>query len=436
MNIDTLIHAGWIVPVIPENTVYHQHSIALADGCIVDIVPWKQAVEQFHAQATIELRQHCLMPGLINTHTHAPMSLMRGIADDLKLMDWLQNHIWPLEQQWVSEDFVAVGTRLAIAEMLLSGTTCFNDMYFYPETVTQVVAGLGIRATIGLILIDAPTNWAKTTDEYISQGLAVHDIVRNEPLVNTAFAPHAPYTVCDANLLRMRALVEEMEIPIHMHVHETSDEVSNAIAETGKSPVQRLAELELLANGFIGVHMVHVSEPDRALYAESGAHVVHCPSSNLKLASGFCPIQQYVSDGINIALGTDSAASNNRLDMFTEMRSAALIAKAVAHDASAIPAHTALSMATINGARALGIDTVTGSLEAGKSADLIAIDMDDIVTRPMFNPISQLVYATHCHQVTDVWIAGKHLVQSGKLSSMDITQLKYDVDRWQQQLDS
>ncbi len=434
MNIDILINAGWIIPIIPEGTVLPQHAIAIANGRIIDILPWQQADEQFQSRQTIELTRHCVIPGLINSHTHAAMSLLRGNADDLALMDWLQNHIWPLEQQWVNEDFVADGTRLAIAEMLRAGITCFNDMYFFPEIAAQQAQQIGIRARIGLILIDAPTNWAQTPDEYFSKGLALHDQLRGNALVSTAFAPHAPYTVCDANLKRMQVLAQELDIPIHMHVHETAGEVSEALARNGKHPLQRLSELALLSSSFIGVHMVHLTDAEIEHYALSGAHVVHCPTSNLKLASGFCPVDQLLNAGINVALGTDSAASNNQLDILGELRCAALIGKSVASNASAIPAKTALSMATINGAKALGLDKHIGSLENGKSADLIAIDMDTLESMPMFDPISHLVYASQRNQVTDVWIAGQHLVESGQLTGVDVADLKTKVADWQHRL--
>ncbi|HFD11644.1 MAG TPA: TRZ/ATZ family hydrolase [Crenotrichaceae bacterium] len=434
MKIDTIIKAGWIIPVVPENQVYPKHAIAVSDGKIIDILPWQLADDQFEPQTTIELFQHCLLPGLINAHTHAAMTLMRGIADDLALMDWLQNHIWPLEQQWVDEDFVADGTCLAIAEMLQAGITCFNDMYFFPEITAQFAQQMGIRACIGLILIDAATNWAQTPDQYFSKGLALHDQLRGNPFIRTAFAPHAPYTVCDTNLKRMRALAHELEIPIHMHIHETADEVNEAMARNGKRPLQRLSELELLSDSLMGVHMVHVTDAEIEQYAQSGAHIVHCPSSNLKLASGFCPVNQFLNAGINVALGTDSASSNNQLDILGELRCAALLGKAVANDASAIPAHSALAMATINGAKALALDETIGSLESGKSADLIAVDMDTLATRPMFDPISQLVYATQRHQVTDVWVAGQHRVQSGHLTEINITDLKQKVADWQHRL--
>ena len=375
MIVDTLIHARWIIPVEPESVTYEHHTLVIDSGKIIDLLPTDLAKQKYQGTTTENLENHALLPGLINCHTHAAMTLMRGIADDLPLMDWLQNHIWPLEQKWMSEAFVKDGTDLAIAEMILGGTTCFNDMYFFPEITAGQAIHHGIRAKVGLIVIDFPSVWAQNSDEYIEKGLALHEQLRLSDLCSTAFAPHAPYTVSDEPLQKIRTLADELELPIHMHVHETLHEVEQAQAQTGQRPLQRLQELGLVNPSLIAVHMTQLSDEEISLFAESGAHIVHCPESNLKLASGFCPVARCLAAGINVALGTDGAASNNDLDMFGEMRTAALLGKAVAGDASAIPAMTALRMATINGAKALGLDTCCGSLSVGKAADVIAIDL-------------------------------------------------------------
>jgi 5-methylthioadenosine/S-adenosylhomocysteine deaminase len=322
------------------------------------------------------------------------MSLLRGLADDLPLHDWLNNHIWPAESRWVSEEFVHDGTQLAMAEMLRCGTTCFNDMYFFPDVTARAAAHCGMRASVGLIVIDFPTVWANDADEYISRGLAVHDKFRGDPLIRTMFAPHAPYTVSDKPLEHIRVLADELDIGVHMHVHETAEEIERALDLTGKRPLARLQELELLSPALLAVHMTQLSNAEISELAAAGGHVVHCPESNLKLASGFCPVQSLVAAGVNVALGTDSAASNNDLDMLGEMRTAALLGKAVSGDASALPAHTALRMATLNGATALGIGEETGSLLTGKWADITAVRLDAIETRPLYDPVSQLVYAS------------------------------------------
>lgn len=419
-NIDTLLQARWLVPINPAHDCLEHHSIAIDDGRIIDILPDDQAIVQYSAQNRIAYPKHALMPGMINCHTHAAMNLFRGLADDLALMDWLQNHIWPAEQQWINEAFVQTGTELAIAEMLRCGTTCFNDMYFYPDVSARVARRVGIRACIGLIVLDLPTVWAQNADEYIDKGTALRDLYRDDELIRTAFAPHAPYTVSDAPLQKIRTLADELDVPVHMHVHETAFEVADAVEKSGKRPLQRLHELGLVSPNLLAVHMTQLLDSEIELLAAAGSHVLHCPESNLKLASGFCPVAKLLAAGVNVALGTDGAASNNDLDMFGEMRTAALLAKGVANDATALPAHQALEMATINGARALGIDSFTGSLEIGKQADIIAIDLSAIETTPMFNPISHLVYCTGREQVSDVWVAGKHLMKQRVLTSLDI----------------
>jgi 5-methylthioadenosine/S-adenosylhomocysteine deaminase len=362
------------------------------------------------------------------------MSLMRGIADDLPLMDWLQNHIWPLEQQWMSEEFVKDGTDLAIAEMILSGTTCFSDMYFFPEIAAQQAIQHGMRASLGLIVIDFPTVYAQNSDEYLAKGLALHEQVRDELLITVALAPHAPYTVSDAPLQKIKQRADELGLFVNMHVHETLHEVDQAHKDTGKRPLQRLQELGLVNASFVAVHMTQLNNEEINMMAAANAHVVHCPESNLKLASGFCPVARCLMAGINVALGTDGAASNNDLDMLGEMRTAALLAKAVANDASAVPAMTALQMATLNGAKALGLDKDIGSLVIGKAADMIAIDLDCLSTQPVYDPISQIVYAASRQQVTDVWVNGKRVLKKRQLTTIDTLDLKTKIAGWQSRL--
>ncbi|MGR9045386.1 MAG: TRZ/ATZ family hydrolase [Gammaproteobacteria bacterium] len=434
MQVDTLLHARWIIPVEPESVTYEHHTLVIDDGRIVDLLPTADVERKYQAQTVETLEQHALIPGLINSHTHAAMSLLRGIADDLHLMDWLQNHIWPLERKWVGEAFVRDGVDLAIAEMIRGGTTCFNDMYFFPEITANQAIYHGIRAGIGLILIDFPSAWAEHSDHYIEKGLDLHDQLRHEPLISTVFAPHAPYTVSDSPLKKIRTFASELEIPIHMHVHETRHEVEQELEKFGKRPLQRLHELGLIDPAFLAVHMTQLSDAEIALFAETGGHIVHCPESNLKLASGFCPVARCLDAGINVALGTDGAASNNDLDMLGEMRTAALLGKTVAGDASAVPAMTALKMATINGARALGIDHETGSLGIGKAADVVAIDLSPIETQPLHCPLSQIVYAAGRQQVTDVWVAGKRLLKQRQLTTLDISDLTHKLKEWQHRL--
>jgi 5-methylthioadenosine/S-adenosylhomocysteine deaminase len=404
------------------------------EGKIVDLLDSQQALLKYQPRRLEKLENHALIPGLINCHTHAAMSLLSGIADDLPLMDWLQNHIWPAEQKWVSEAFVRDGTDLAIAQMLRGGTTCFNDMYFFPEVVAQQAVQHGIRANIGLIVFDFPTAWAENADAYLTKGLALHEQLRHQALISMSFAPHAPYTVSDEPLQKLRTFADEMDLTVHMHVHETAFEVAEQQQKTQQTPLQRLNDLGLLTPSFMAVHMTQLDPEQIAFFAETGAHIVHCPESNLKLASGFCPLAQCLEAGINVALGTDGSASNNDLDMLGEMRTAALLAKGVAGNAAAVSAMQALQMATLNGAKALGLDAEIGSLSIGKAADVVAIDLSEIETQPIFNPVAQIVYAASRQQVTDVWVAGKQLLKKRQLTSLDLADLKQRTAVWQQKL--
>jgi 5-methylthioadenosine/S-adenosylhomocysteine deaminase len=434
MNVDAILLARWIVPVEPDGVVLEHHALVLDGGRIRDLLPQAEALERYQAQTVEHFDRHVLIPGLVNAHTHAAMALMRGVADDLPLMVWLNEHIWPLEQRWMGEAYVRDGVDLAMAEMLRGGTTCFNDMYFFPEIAARRVLHCGMRAVVGLILIDFPTVWAQSADEYLAKGLALADELRHEPLLQTAFAPHAPYSVSDAPLQRVRVLAEEIDKPIHMHLHETQDEIQQGLRSHGMRPLRRLEQLELIGPRFVAVHMTQLQDEEIDLLATAGAHVVHCPESNLKLASGFCPLDKLLKAGVNVALGTDGAASNNDLDMFGEMRSAALLAKAVAGDASAVPAHTALRMATLNGAKALGLDEQIGSLQPGKAADLVAVNLDALETRPLFDPVSQLVYAASRRQVSDVWVAGRRLLRQGQLTTLELDEILARADHWQAKL--
>jgi 5-methylthioadenosine/S-adenosylhomocysteine deaminase len=431
---ETLIHARWVIPVEPDGMVLEYHSIAIDEGRLSAILPSSEARRSYQAQLTLELDRHALIPGLVNTHTHAAMTLLRGIADDLQLMDWLQQHIWPAEQKWVSEQFVHDGTQLAVAEMLRSGTTCFNDMYFFPEVTARVAANSGIRASVGMILLDFPTAYAEGPERYFAKGLALYEEYRHHPLIRCAFAPHAPYTVSDPPLKKVQILADELDLPVHIHLHETASEIETSLKTCGKRPLQRLQQLGLLSPALLGVHMTQLEPAEIQQIGESGTSVVHCPESNLKLASGFCPVQRLIDAGINVALGTDGAASNNDLDMLGEMKTAALLAKAVHGDASALPAHSVLRMATLNGARALGLADETGSLEAGKWADITAVDLETLETSPLYNPVSQLVYAASREQVTDVWVAGQHVLKDRELTHLESRKLIHRALDWQERI--
>jgi len=337
-HIDTLLHARWVIPVDNKHRYLDHHAIAIHEDKIIDILPSEQANNKYSADANRRYEQHALIPGLINSHTHAAMNLFRGLADDLSLMDWLENHIWPAEAEHVNEAFVHTGTELAIAEMIRSGTTCFNDMYFFPDVTARVAADVGIRASVGLILIDFPTVWANNSEEYIDKGLAVFDHYKGHKLIKTAFAPHAPYTVSDEPLKHIRTLADELDLGVHMHIHETAYEVSEAEKNSGQRPLARLNDLGLLTPSLQAVHMTQLLDEEIDLLAASGSHVIHCPKSNMKLASGICPVDRLLKAGINVALGTDSSSSNNNLDMFGEMHMTALLAKVGAMDATVVPA--------------------------------------------------------------------------------------------------
>ncbi len=434
MQVDLIIEARWIIPVEPETAIFENHSLVVHYGKILEVLPQQAARLKYQPDTLKTLHQHALLPGFINAHTHTAMSLMRGVADDKPLMEWLTRHIWPLEQQWVGESFVRDGSMLAMAEMIRSGTTCFNDMYFFPDIVAQQAIKTGIRASIGLIVIDFPTVWAENSDTYIEKGLTLYDTLRNETLISTAFAPHAPYTVSDEPLKKISLFADELNIPVHMHLHETRQEIIDQQQKTDQTPLQRLAHLDLLNPAFMGVHMTQLNDNEIQQYAQTGAHLIHCPESNLKLASGFCPVAQYLDAGINVALGTDSAASNNDLDMLGEMRTAALLAKAVSQNAAAVPAMTALKMATLNGAKALGIDDKTGSLQPGKYADVIAINLDTLETQPLYDPVAQIVYSACRQQITDVWVAGKQLLKQRLLTTIDTDELNARIQYWQARL--
>ncbi len=411
------------------------HGLGVRDGRIALIAPRAVALK-YQAIETRELEGMLLAPGLINAHGHAAMTLFRGLADDLPLQRWLKDHIWPAESRWVDEDFVRCGTELAIAEQLKGGITCFSDMYFYPSVVSELVHKHGVRAQITIPVLDFPVPDARDADEALRKGVALFDDLKHHPRITIAFGPHAPYSVADDKLESIRVLVAEMDAGIHMHVHETAHEVQEALRKHGERPLARLARLQLLGPRFQAVHMTQVDDDDLALLTEHNCSVIHCPESNLKLASGFCPVERLWEAGINVAVGTDGAASNNDLDLLGETRTAALLAKAVAGSATALDAHRALRMATLNGARALGIDEHTGSLEIGKFADLVALDLSGLAQQPVYDPVSQLIYSTGRDAVRHVWVGGKQLLESGRLTRMDEQQVIANARQWGERISS
>ncbi|MDH4040531.1 MAG: TRZ/ATZ family hydrolase [Gammaproteobacteria bacterium] len=430
---DTLIHPGWIVPVLPTGAVLENHSIAITGDRITALLPRSEA-GGITAGRVLELPGHALLPGLVNSHGHAAMSLLRGFADDLPLMPWLEQHIWPAEAAHVSAGFVRDGVELAIAEMIRSGTTTFSDMYFFPDACAETAQRLGMRCQITFPILDFPTVWARDADEYISKGLALRDAVKHSALVTVGFGPHATYTVSEPNLVKVATLAAELDAAVQIHLHETRGEVLLAVEQNGERPLDSLYRLGLLGPRTQCVHMTDLGDQDIALLAATGAHVVHCPQSNMKLASGTCPVGKLLAKGVNVALGSDSAASNNDLNLFGEMQSAALLAKLQGGDASALPASAALEMATINGARALGLEDLIGSLEPGKLADLIAVDLGQPETQPLYHPLSQLVYACNGSQVTHSWIGGVQVMDRRQLTHIDLSALGARTRTWRDRI--
>jgi 5-methylthioadenosine/S-adenosylhomocysteine deaminase len=433
-RVDQVLEARWVVPVEPHGVVLEQHAVALAGDAIAEVLPIESARAKYTNAQRIQLPEHALIPGLINAHTHNPMTLMRGLADDLPLMIWLQQHIWPAEARVLGPEYVRDGIELAIAEMLRGGTTCCNENYFFPDVQAATYLKHGFRAAVGLPFIEFPSAWAKSRDEYFDKNLAVYDEFKSERLVSMTLSPHAPYTVSDESFARIRMLADQLDVPVHIHVHETAQEVEESKQQHGARPLARLQALGLVNDHLIAVHMTQLLDSEIEACAAVGASVVHCPESNLKLASGFCPAQKLRQAGVNLAIGTDGCASNNDLDMFAEMRTAALLAKGVAGDASAFDAAFALQAATLNGARALGLADRIGSIVAGKQADLTAVRLDALETQPIYHVISQLVYATGRNQVSDVWIAGVRKLESGTLCGFDVAEVRSKAHAWRERI--
>lgn len=431
--LDLLLLPTWLVPVEPAGVVLKEHGLGIRDGRIAFIGP-RSAALKLAASEVRELPGMLLSPGLVNAHGHAAMTLFRGLADDLPLMSWLENHIWPAEAKWVDEAFVRDGTDLAIAEQIKGGITCFSDMYFFPKVASERVHNSGIRAQIAIPILDFPIPGASNADEAIRQGVELFGDLKHHSRIKISFGPHAPYTVGDETLEKVRMIAEELDAAIHMHVHETAHEVQQSMEQRGERPLARLARLGLLGPRFQAVHMTQISDDDLALLVESNSSVIHCPESNLKLACGFCPVERLWQAGVNVAVGTDGAASNNDLDLLGETRTAALLAKAVAGSATALDAHRALRMATLNGARAMGLESEVGSLELGKAADIVAFDLSGLAQQPIYDPVSQLIYATGRDCVKHLWVAGKQLLDDRQLTRLDEQQLCAKAIAWGQRI--
>lgn len=433
-EIDQIIDARWIIPVEPDNVVLENHSLIIQGGYILDLLPSSDVAARYRGKEHWQLTDHVLLPGLVNLHTHAAMSLLRGYADDMPLMRWLQERIWPAESRHVSVDFVRDGTLLACWEMLRGGVTCFNDMYFFPQAAADAALAAGMRAALGITVFEFPSAYGSGAEDYLSKGLATRDALLDEPLLSFCLAPHAPYTVADTTFERIATIADQLDLPIHIHLHETRDEIDNSLKEHGVRPLERLRHLGLLGPGLIAVHAVHLDMDEIGLLATQGCHVAHCPTSNMKLASGIASIGTLLEHGIGAGLGSDGAASNNRLDMFQEMRQAALLGKLACREAAALPAHQVLKMATLEGARALGMDRHIGSLVPGKAADLVAVKLDEWDLQPCYDPLSHLVYVAGREQVSHVWVAGRLRINNKTPVDLDICALLMKTDLWQNAL--
>lgn len=434
VNADLIIEARWIATATEAQPLLENYSVVIQAGIIVDLLSISSAREKYTTTTLISLDEHVLIPGLINLHTHAAMSLMRGLADDQPLMTWLNQHIWPAEHAVVTERYVKDATLLACAEMLSGGVTCFNEMYFYPQASAMSVNQAGIRAHLGLIVIEFASSYASDADDYLQKGFAAYDSWRNDPLISTSIAPHAPYTVSNQTFESIITYAEQLGLGIHTHLHETRDEITQSEAQYGLRPIQRLAEFGMLGPNFVAAHCVHLQSNEIAMLAEYGCHVAHCPTSNLKLGSGIAPVAQLLTQGVNVGLGTDGAASNNRLDIFAEMRLGALLAKGTNEDATILPAEQALQMATLNAAKALGLDHKIGSIEVGKLADLAAVKLSNLETTPCYDPISHLVYTCGREHVTHTWVAGELRYNNGLYANIEPIELKEIINTWQPKL--
>jgi 5-methylthioadenosine/S-adenosylhomocysteine deaminase len=429
-----IISPTWIAPVIPAGALLLNHSLVIEGDRIVALVPHADALARYPDVPDLELEGHLLTPGFVNAHGHAAMTLLRGIADDREMMDWLTNWIWPIEGELVSDQFVYDGTRLAALEMIMGGTTCAADTYFFPEAASRAFTQMHFRAQVGMPVLQFANAWARNEEDHIHKGLAFRDSIKNSSLVTTAFAPHSPYSVTDDGFNKVQLYAEQLDLPIHLHLHETATEVTDSIREHGARPIERMNKLGILSPSLQAVHMTQLRDDDIEMLALNGVHVAHCPESNMKLASGFCPVGKLMVKNINVAIGTDGAASNNDLDMIQEARSASLLSKATTGDATSLDAQNCLEMMTINGARFLGLEEDIGSLEPGKLADITAVDLSHPAFQPIYNPISQLIYTASARDVSHVWIGGKRVMDNRQLPGTDTQSILAATRQWQQKI--
>lgn len=428
---DLMIEARWVATASDDCPLLHNTAIIVTQSEVIDVLPIEAARLKYSASTIACLDEHILIPGLINLHAHAPMSLMRGLADDKPLMTWLNDYIWPTEKAVISHDYVFDASLLSCAEMLAGGITCFNDMYFFPEATADAVLQSGIRANLGITVLDFPSSYANNAEDYLHKGLNARDQWREEKLISTSLAPHAPYTVSDHSFEMILTYADQLSLTIHTHLHETVEEINRSLTEFGQRPIERMFDLGLIGSNLIAAHLVHCTESEIDLMVAHGVSMAHCPTSNLKLGSGIAQTSGMLKKNLNVGLGSDGVASNNKIDLFAEMRLAALLAKGSTQDAAVLPAQQALQMATINGAKALQLEHQIGSIEIGKQADLTAVKLSDYSISPHYDPISHLVYACGREHVTHTWVAGTLRYNNGNLTEISLSQLKDIIHKWQ-----
>ncbi|MDA1134262.1 MAG: TRZ/ATZ family hydrolase [Proteobacteria bacterium] len=432
-QVDLIITPRWIFSAI-DSVVLEKTSIVVDNGNILELIPNEIIEQKYAAKASFNLTDHLLLPGLINSHTHAAMSLFKGYADDLTLQSWLTDRIWPAEKKYVDEKFVTEGSKLAIAEMIQSGITTFNDMYFYPQQTAEVAVKIGMRANLGMVLLEFPTNYASDPDDYLTKGLAFRDLFREEGLISTSLAPHAPYSVSDESFLKINTYAQELDLKIHVHLHETTTEIEDSLKQYGLTPIQRLDALGVLGPHISAAHCVHLTNTDLDILAKNNMCVIYNPTSNLKLGSGIANIKGMIERDICIAIGTDGSASNNRLDILNELNIALLINKGVNHQADFMNPAELIKMATLNGAKSIGMEGRLGSLEKGKCADLIAVNMSSLEMKPIYDPLSSLLYSGNRSMVSHVWIGGNMQMKERALINIDVDELLNGLGAWQQKI--
>lgn len=436
LDADLVLSPRLLLPVAPRNIALADASVAIGAGEVLAVGARDAVLQRFPNAPRMELPRHALMPGLVNAHGHLAMTLLRGLGESEPLKAWLETTIWPLEQRWVDAEFVRDGTRLAVAEMLACGTTTAADMYFFPEVAAQVCREAGLRVQAAFPITAVANAYSKSIDDCFAKGLALHDRFRDDDLVTTSFGPHSAYAVDRKTLERVAMLADEVDASVHIHLHETAEEVADARRQCGSSWMQLLDAIGLLNENLQAVHMTAVTEDEIRLAAERGVRVIHCPHSNMKLASGVCPVAKFLAADTVVAVGTDGAASNNGLDLFAEARLAALLAKSSSADPTALPAPDVIAMATIGGARALGLADRIGTIEPGKRADLIAVDLDTPAMQPLHDVFAQLVHAAAGANVTHTFVDGKCLYADGEWRTLDIAETSARADVWRERLAS